>query len=164
MYDWYNFQTWYTYIYIYICCWNHLSIISTTQVQIPMTMRTLMALDMDIGILYWRRILVCGYWYWMLGMDIGYGYWVLIFDTGIEMAYWILKLDANIEICIHMIHSTLVLKWHMGYWNWMLISRLVYIYIWSIRIGIACCILILDVNLQHHYRYPIAIPTSDINI
>jgi hypothetical protein len=48
-------------------------------------------------------------------MDIGYGYWVLIFDTGIEMAYWILKLDANIEICIHMIHSTLVLKWHMGY-------------------------------------------------
>ena len=151
----------YTYIYIYICC-NHLSIISTTQVQIPMTMRTLMALDIDIGILYWHRILIYGYWYCMLGMDIGYGYWVLIFDIGIEKAYWILKLNANIEICIHMIHSTLVLKWHIGYWNWMLISRLVYI--WYIRIGIACCILILDVNLQHHYRYPIAIPTSDINI
>ena len=151
----------YIYVYIYICC-NHLSIISTKQVQIPMTMGTLMALDIDIGILYWRRILICGYWYWMLGMDIGYGYWVLIFDIGIEMAYWILNLDANIQICIHMIHSTLVLKWHIGYWNWMLISRLVYI--WYIRIGIACCILILDVNLQHHYRYPIAIPTSDINI
>ena len=63
------------------------------------------------------------HWIWILAFYIDVGYWYVDIDIGCWV--WILDMDIGYW------YSTLVLKWHIGYWNWMLILR--FVYIWYIR-------------------------------
>ena len=89
---------------------------------------------------------------------------ILVPDSNIRFVYWEWVLTSDVDIDVGHLHwySSWIFVFYIGYWNWMLILRLVHI--WHIRIDIACCILILDVTIQQHYRCPMAIPTSNINM